>query len=142
MTSPLRSSEEPTLFEGSVGPAAMGRRLRARPPQGRRLGAPARLGDGLGVGGEEDGEPEPGRDLDLEPEAGGPGHRLPSGPVGDGDESHKDRGDLDDEHHRVLDQEAGVQLAERVGDGRPQELGIEHAPRPRAARPQASPRRG
>ena len=37
-------------------------------PERGRLGAAARLGDGLGVRREQDGEPQPDRDLDLEAE--------------------------------------------------------------------------
>ena len=57
-------------LERPVRRAAMGRRLRARLAQRRRLGAATRLGDRLGVGGEQDGEPQPDRDLDLEAQAG------------------------------------------------------------------------
>ena len=59
MMSPLRSSDEPTSSRRPVRRAAVGGRLRARLAQGGRLGATARLGDGLGVGREEDREPQP-----------------------------------------------------------------------------------
>ncbi len=55
--------------------------------------------------------------------------RLGAGHVGDRDERHEDRGDLDDEHDRVLDQQARVELAERVRDGGPEEVRVEDAPR-------------
>ena len=142
MTSPLRSSDEPDVLERAVGAAAVGGRLGAGPAQRRGLGPAASLGDGLGVRREQDGEPQPDRDLDLEPEAGRyrstgwmPGH------VGDGDERDERGRDLDDEHHRVLDQQARVELAERLREGRPQELGIEDAARVAAARRRASRRR-
>ncbi len=54
------------VLERPVGLAAVRGRLGAGLAQGGRLGATARFGDGLGVGGEEDGEPQPDRDLDLE----------------------------------------------------------------------------
>ena len=79
------------VLERAVGPAAMRRRHRAGAPQRRRLGPAARLGDGLGVRGEEDGEPEPQGDLHLEAQAGGPADRHDTGDVGDGDERHERR---------------------------------------------------
>ena len=128
--SPLRSSDEPTLLERPVGTPAVGRGLRPRPAQRRGLGAPAGLGDRLCVRGEEDREPEPGRDLDLEAQAARTAHRLEAGGGGDSDEGHEHRGDLHHEHHRVPDEAARVQLAEGVRDGGPQEVGVEDAPRP------------
>ncbi len=57
------------ILEGPVGPSSVRGGLRAGLAQGGRLGATPRLGDGFGVGREQDGEPQPDRDLDREPEA-------------------------------------------------------------------------
>ena len=73
MTSPLRSSDDPTALERPVGAPAMGGRLGPGPAQGRRLGAAASLGHRLGVGREQDGEPQPDGDLELEPAPDVPG---------------------------------------------------------------------
>ena len=87
--------------------AAMGDRDRARAPERRRLGTPAGLGDGLRVRREQDGEPEPGCDLDVEPEL-----RLRPGLDGTpasrehDDERDEDRRELDDEHHGVVRERA------------------------------------
>ena len=62
------------VLERAVVAAPMSRRHRARPPQRGRLGSAAGLGDRLGVGREEDGEPEPQR-------RSGPGSRGPRAPV-------------------------------------------------------------
>ena len=64
------------------------------------------------------------------PRPAGAGHRLDAGHVRDRDEGHEHRGDLDDEHDRVLDQAPRVELADRLGEGGAQEVGIEHAARP------------
>ena len=108
----------------------MGGRLGPGPAQRRRLGAAAGLGDRLGVGREQDREPQPDRDLELEPAAGGPGDGLDAGDVGEPDQRHQRRRDLDHEHHRVADQQPRVELAERVREGRPEQLRIEDAARP------------
>ena len=77
MRSPLRSSDEPT---SSSVPSARRRWAvvsdRVRRRRGR-LGPAARLGEGLGVGREQDREPQPGGDLDLE--ARRPARRLRRG---------------------------------------------------------------
>ena len=57
-------------LERAVGQAPMGDRLGAGPAQGGGLGPTARLGDGLGVGREQDREPQPDGDLDLEASRG------------------------------------------------------------------------
>ena len=49
------------VLERPVRAAAVGGRLGAGPAQRRRLGATAGLGDGLGVGREQDREPQPDR---------------------------------------------------------------------------------
>ncbi len=43
---------------------------------------------------------------------------------------HEDGRDLHHEHDRVLDEQARVELAERVRQGRPEEVRVQHAPRP------------
>ena len=143
MMSPLRSSDEPT---SSSEPSARRRwaiDLRARPPQRRRLGPAAGLGDGLGVGREQDGEPEPDRDLDLEAEPGRTGRRLDAGRRWRAAMSVTSDGrDLDDEHDRVLDQQARVELAERVRDARPAGAPGRRRRAAAAARRPAWPRRG
>ena len=121
------------VLERPVGRAAVGGRLRARPAQGRRLGPAARLGDGLGVGREEDGEPQPDGDLDLEARGRpAPADRLEAGHVGERDERHQDRGDLDHEHHRVLDQ-AGAGRACGTPAGGPPGAGPDRGRRAAAA---------
>ena len=57
------------VLERAVRAAAMRGRDRARPPQRGGLGATARLGDRLGIGREQDREPQPDRDLDREADA-------------------------------------------------------------------------
>ena len=71
-------------------------------------------------------KPEPGRAAST---GWKPGH------VGDRDERHEDGRDLDDEHDRVLDQQARVELAERLREGRPEQLRVEDAARPRRLAP-------
>ena len=118
------------LLERAVGAPALGHRDRAGPPEGRRLGPAAGLGDRLGVRREEDGEPQPDGDLDLEAEAGRAADRLEARDVADHDQGHEDRRDLDDEHDRVLGQPARVELADRLRERRPEQVRVEDAPRP------------
>ena len=56
----------PDVLERAVRAAPVGGRLGAGLAQRRGLGTTARLGDGLRVRREQDGEPQPDRDLDLE----------------------------------------------------------------------------
>ena len=90
-------------------------RLGAHRPQAPCLGAAATLGDRLGEVGEDDRQPEPDRDREGEP--GGlvaAAERLAAEdrdqPAGAGDHG----ADLDHEHHRVADLDAGVELAQRL----------------------------
>jgi hypothetical protein len=70
-------------LERPVGLAAMGLGDRAGPAEGGCLGPAACLGDGLGIRREEDREPQPDRDLDLEAQAGRAADGLEAGHVGD-----------------------------------------------------------
>ena len=63
-----------------------------------------------------DGQPEPERDQPGE-------HRR----VPDREDGGEHRADLDDEHDRVLVQRRRVELAKRVGQRRPEHLGVEQA---------------
>jgi hypothetical protein len=107
----------------------MGRRLGPGPSQRRCLGPAARLGHGFGVGREQDGEPQPRPDLDLEAEAGRPGGPREAGRLRDRAKGHERRGQLDDEHDGVLDEQARVELPERVRDGRAEKRRVEDAAR-------------
>ena len=129
--SPRRSSDEPTVLERAIGTPPVGRGHGAGPPQRRGLGAAARLGDGLGVGREEDREPEPQGDLHLEAQACRVADRQEAGEVGEGDEGHEGGRDLDHEHDRVAGHEPRVELAHGLRQGGPQQLRVEHAARAR-----------
>ena len=124
-TSPARSSDEPT----SSSPPSSRRRWaighRAGPPERRRLGLAAGLGDRLRVRREEDREPEPDRDLDLEPEGGVVLETGQPGSPADREHGHQQRGQLDHEHDGVAGEEARIELAERLRKGGSEERGIE-----------------
>ena len=84
-----------------------GRRLRALAPQCIGLSLAAAFGDRLGKIREEHREPQPQDDLELEA-------NLP--PAGDqvADQDHGGQGgdDLENEHHRILDQYPRIKLHE------------------------------
>ena len=88
---------------------AVGDGFRARLAQRVGLGFAAAFGHGFGKIGEEHREPEPQRDLKLEPEARLVQHAVANQIVG-GDHG----ADFDDEHHRVLHQRARIQLEEGI----------------------------
>ena len=94
-------------------------RLRAPPAQGSRLGLAASLGHGLGEVGEEQREPEPERDLNVEEDV------LAAGHVAHEQEADQDRADQHDEHDRVAGLEPRVELAKRVPDGRADDRAVE-----------------
>ena len=113
--SPLRRSGAGTGVLVAADPALQlaGDRLGARPAQGLRLRLAAPFGDGLGEVREEHGEPQPERDLSDEAGVTGVADDAGDEPV----RGHH-RADLDDEHHRVADHGARVELDEALTDRR------------------------
>ena len=107
-----------------VPPSAQPRRgLGAHRAQRRRLRAPASLGQRLGEVGEDDGEPEPDGHGEGEPRGLVPAaERLAPEELDDPRDRRDDGADLDDEHDRVADLHARVELLERGPDRRPQDV--------------------
>ena len=90
---------------GAVGEPR--RRRRAHRAQRRRLRLAAALGDRLGEVAEEDRQPQPDRDGERRTSRAGRPRRRSRG------SSSSSGADLDDEHHRVADHVARVELAQR-----------------------------
>ena len=143
MTSPFRSSDDPTLSRRAVGRPPMGGRLRAGLPEGRRLGPAARLGHGLGICGEEDREPQPDGDLDLEAQPGLAGRR--------GQARSRCATAITVTSAAVISttnmtgfliRRRGSSLRNACGQGRPEEVRVEDAARAGRLARTASPRQG
>ena len=118
VVAPLKVGRAHLLDRAGVG-AAMGECGCTGGAQRVGLGLAASLGDRLGDVGEDHRQPQPERHDGGEPQrvtvaAKGRQHRDAGG---DG------RAQLDDEHHRVVDLMAGIELAERVLGGLPHDLG-------------------
>ena len=109
--------------------AAVGLPVGGRGRPGRaervRLGLAAALGDRLREVGEQHGQPEPDRDRAHEPEPAG----VAAHEVEDEDRGRDRAPELDDEHHRVVELLARVELRERVADRSEHELAGEDAER-------------
>ena len=103
--------------------AQTGVRRRAGRAQRVRLRLAASLGDRLGEVREEHRQPEPDGDRRDEPQA----VRVPAHEVEHENPGRDDAAELDDEHHRVLDLQPGVELGERVADRCEHELAREDA---------------
>ena len=114
--SPTFSVGAGDLLLGAVGAQPAGDGLGPGPAQALGLRLPAALGDGLGEVGEQDGEPQPDGDQ--------PGEDAR---VEDRRPGHQDRAEPDDEHDRVAELDARVELAQRVGQRAPQLAGGERA---------------
>ena len=97
------------FFKAAVGGVALGDGLALGLAEGVGLGLAAALGHGFSEVGEEDGEPEPEGDLEVESKA-----RAVVNDVVDQEGGGQDRAYLDHKHHRVLDHPAGIELAHRI----------------------------
>ena len=98
----------------AAGQHANGRGLGLRLAQRRRLRLAAPFGHRLGEVGEQDGEPEPERDLPGEQRVA-----RAAGQLLDPDDRRDQAADLDDEHHGILELNPRIELAERIGDRLP-----------------------
>ncbi len=116
---PFAETRRGHVLGATVGSNAIGHRFGARLPKRVRLGLAPALGHRLSEVGEQHGEPQPERDLPRE-------QRPPRSVDQLLDEDH--RGEqaarLDDEHHRVLDLNPRVELAERIQCRLPDDAGI------------------
>ena len=98
----------------------LGLGLGALTAQRVRLRLAASLGDGFGEVREQDGEPQPQDDLELEADVFAAGDEI-------ADQDHRGQrsDDLEHEHHRVLHQRARIELDEGGADRRHDDLRIE-----------------
>jgi hypothetical protein len=99
---------------------ADGRGGGAHLPQRRRLGLAAPLGHGLGEVGEQDGEPQPDDELELEFHVD---RRAPREIVHE-EHAHQERANLDHEHDGVLRHRPRVQLLQSIERGGAEDRGI------------------
>ena len=99
-------------------------RIRAHRAQRGRLRAAAALGERLGEVREDDGQPQPDRDGEREPGwVVAAAERRAAEDLDQPRDGRHERADLDDEHDRVADLDARVELDERLPDGGAQLLG-------------------
>ena len=117
--SPLRSDGRRHDLVGPIRALALGDRLGLRPAQRVRLRLAAALGHRFGEVGEEHGQPEPDRDLQLEAELTAAGDE-----VLDQAERGQHAADLDDEHDRIARHRARMELDERIPDRATDDLRI------------------
>ena len=104
----------------------MRRRLRAHRPQCVGLRLATSLGEGLGDVGEDDGQPQPERDREREPRGlVAAAERAAAEDLDEPGDRRDDRADLDDEHDRVADLHARVELDQRGHDRGAHDLGVE-----------------
>ena len=109
--SPLRSDRggDHLPGRGVDAPQLPGLGVGLGPAQTGRLGLAPPLGHRFGEVGEQHGEPQPGSDLTDQA-----GLRARRAQVADEDQGRQQGGDGGDEDHRVAEQHARVELAERV----------------------------
>ena len=114
------AGHEPVILLVAGPGDQLGLGLGALAAQRVRLRLAAALGDGFGEIGEQDGEPQPQDDLELEADVFAAGDEI-------ADQDHRgQRGDdLEHEHHRVLHQRARIELDEGGADRRHDDLRIE-----------------
>ena len=105
---------------------AMRDRLGAHRAQARGLGLSAALGQRLGQICEDDREPQPQRHGEREPgRLVAAAERRAAEHLDQPATRRDERADLDHEHHRVAELDAGVELAQRCDQRRPQDLAVE-----------------
>ena len=106
-------------LDGAVPTQALASCLGPAAAERIRLCLPPALGHRLRKVGEQDGQPEPARDLALETKTRSAGHRVADEP-----RRGQRAADLDDEHHRIARHHARVQLPDRLADRAPDDAGI------------------
>ena len=105
-------------FSRAVGAKTVGHGFALGFAQRVSLRFAAAFGDGLGEVSEENREPEPQRDLEIEADG------LMADRFFNQQSSGDDAADFDDEHDRVLHHQARVELGEGVDDGLAEDVGI------------------
>ncbi len=107
------------IFGSAVGTDADGDGIGLGAAEGVGLGLAAAFGHGLGEVGEEDGEPEPKGDLEIEAEGLFVGCEI-ADEINAGD----DAANLDDEHDGILHHRARAELDEGVDEGAADDFGV------------------
>ncbi len=111
-------------FHLAVAADALGHGIGFGFAQGIGLRFAAGFGHGFGEVGEQNGEPEPEGDLDLEADIGAVGEQIAKQ-----EESGESRADFDDEHDRILEQRDRVQLDEGFPGGAADDFRVEERAR-------------